>query len=246
MGSQTRSAEKNFRAFQRSGSPRALGRVIDLVGPELLLLAGRLAPDASAAEDLVQETLVRAIESVDTFDPEKRLKPWLVTILMNLARRESMVRQRQPDSTRLTRDYPRDPQLESEANELRDQLDHALAQLSETQREVLTLHLLHGLGVREIAASLDRPINTVKAQRVHGLLKLRRSLPKGFTLSTILAVCAGRGMSQLRRAVLVRLRAGLSLGLIWVVLLISCCVAAIGFGTSLLAAVSTSAITGGT
>jgi len=65
--------ERDFCEFQSTGSPRAMGRVFDQAAPELLLIAGHLAPDAGAAEDLVQETLVAAIEHRERFeDPPPR------------------------------------------------------------------------------------------------------------------------------------------------------------------------------
>lgn len=65
-----------------------MAAVFDLVGSDLLLLACHLARDTATAEDLVQETLLKAIENAGQFDRERPLMPWLVKILVNQARME--------------------------------------------------------------------------------------------------------------------------------------------------------------
>ncbi|MCA8950995.1 MAG: hypothetical protein KDE27_15935, partial [Planctomycetes bacterium] len=94
-------AEAAYAEFRRSHSPRAMARVFDLTGAELLLFARRFARDAAAAEDLVQQTFVRAIERADRFDPARRLLPWLMAILANEAR--MLRRSGDPDAERIRR-----------------------------------------------------------------------------------------------------------------------------------------------
>jgi DNA-directed RNA polymerase specialized sigma24 family protein len=60
--------ERDFIQFRDDGSTRAMARVFDQAAPELLLVAGHLARDAGAAEDLVQGTLLAAIEKRAQFD----------------------------------------------------------------------------------------------------------------------------------------------------------------------------------
>jgi DNA-directed RNA polymerase specialized sigma24 family protein len=92
-----RRPERCFAEFQRTGSPRALAAVFDLVGSDLLLLAGHLARDTAIAEDLVQETFLKAIEHAGQFDRARPLMPWLVKIFVNQARMERRRRSRAPE-----------------------------------------------------------------------------------------------------------------------------------------------------
>ncbi|HVS17117.1 MAG TPA: sigma factor, partial [Planctomycetota bacterium] len=78
--------ERDFIEFRDSGSTPAMARVFDRAAPELLLVAGHLSREAGAAEDLVQGTLLAAIEQRAQFDPARRLMPWLLGILVNLNR----------------------------------------------------------------------------------------------------------------------------------------------------------------
>ena len=78
--------EQHFLKFCRKGDSRALARVFDRLTPELLLFALHLTKDHSRAEDLIQETFLRAREAADRFRPGSPLRPWLVGILTDTAR----------------------------------------------------------------------------------------------------------------------------------------------------------------
>jgi RNA polymerase sigma-70 factor, ECF subfamily len=52
----------------------------------LFRLAYLMLGDAADAEDVAQEALIRAYRAIDRFDPQRPVKPWLLTITANLAR----------------------------------------------------------------------------------------------------------------------------------------------------------------
>ena len=79
-------AEQDFLRFLRKGDTRALARVFDRLAPELLLVALHLTREHNRAEDLIQETFLRAMESAERYRRGSPLQPWLVGILMNAAR----------------------------------------------------------------------------------------------------------------------------------------------------------------
>src|SRR5712671_5949589 len=121
-------AEAAFAEFRRTGSPRAMAEVFDRTATGLLLFARRFARDAAAAEDLVQQTFLRAIERAATFAPDRQLMPWLTTILANEARME-LRRRRMPDPDRLPQSMSEEPSLTAERHEAAAALHAALAQL---------------------------------------------------------------------------------------------------------------------
>jgi RNA polymerase sigma-70 factor (ECF subfamily) len=111
-----------------------------------------LSSDHAVADDLVQETLVRAWKSMDKLKDVKAVKGWLLTIV----RRENarrFERKRPQESEMPTEELPaarKDYDTSTEAFVLR----RALAQLPEEYREPLLLQIIHGYSQKEIAEHL--------------------------------------------------------------------------------------------
>lgn len=168
--------ERDFIEFSETGSARAMARLFDAAAPELLLIAGHLARDAGRAEDLVQETFLTAIEGRATFDPTRRVMPWLLGILVNLHRRERRRRTSRPVPKQAQSKVP-DPTRSAEDAELVEQLDRVLAALPSNYGEPLRLRLVHGMEPVQIAHALGRPLETVRTQLRRGRELLREALP---------------------------------------------------------------------
>src|SRR5438552_791097 len=140
----------------------------------LYRIARRLSRDSSAAEDLVQETYLRAFRSIDSFDlQEFGIRPWLVRIMHNLHLSRVGRDKRQPASVEdehleaagpaTTDSLP----LEPGSFEGMDQrLVRALEDLPEEYQTVMLLWAVDELSYKEIAAALDVPIGTVMS-RLH-------------------------------------------------------------------------------
>ena len=139
-----RRVERDFLRYRDLGNGRALARVFDVLAPQLVLLAAHMVRDRAQAEDLVQNTFLRAMTSAESYDASKPLLPWLVGILQNETRKAHRASQRSPDPQRLER-VPHNPAQEVEGRELLDQLSNTVASLPDTYRDVLILRLIHGL-----------------------------------------------------------------------------------------------------
>ncbi|MGB3969770.1 MAG: sigma-70 family RNA polymerase sigma factor, partial [Planctomycetota bacterium] len=185
-------AEAAFAEFRRTGSPRAMAEVFDRTAAGLLLFARRFARDAAAAEDLVQQTFLRAIERAATFAPDRQLMPWLTAILANEARME-LRRRRTPDPGRLRPTASEDPGHAAERREAAAAMDAALAELPPTYRDVVALRYLHDTRPGRIAEALAVPLPTVKTRLNRGVRKLAAALPRGLGFGAAVALCAGRG-----------------------------------------------------
>ena len=149
--------EQDFQEFRQHGDTAALARVFDALAPELLILAAHLSRDAAHAEDLVQDTFLRAIESATEYEGRARLRSWLIGIMV---RRAKMVRRqeaRRPDPERIDEMLDVDPTEEAEARELVESMSLALESLPMPYRQVLNLRLAHGFSPVEIARTLERP-----------------------------------------------------------------------------------------
>ncbi|NIN71885.1 MAG: sigma-70 family RNA polymerase sigma factor [Gemmatimonadetes bacterium] len=112
--------------------------------------------NAMDAEDVTQDSFVRAVERMDELREPERFKGWLLQIVRNRSRNYSSYRRlrtTRPLDT-VTAPGPENPGSDAERAELRRALESALATLSEVQREVVLLHDLEGWKHREIAESL--------------------------------------------------------------------------------------------
>lgn len=200
--------ETLFRRFRSHSDASALAAVFDRVAPELARVAGYLARgDAQLAADLLQATWLGAIERAASWDDGRPLLPWLLGILANQARsqRRALDRLRTgPDAEALAALLASDDPLRASADgEFARCLAAAMAGLAPPFREVVLLHVQHGLTAKDIGAALGRPAGTVRTQIVRGLDRLRTLLPAG--LATAGAVTVGLSaaeMAQLRQQVL--------------------------------------------
>jgi RNA polymerase sigma-70 factor, ECF subfamily len=149
----------------------------------------RLTANPADAEDLVQDTYLKAFRASDQFTPGTNLKAWLFTILHNsfLNRRRRAVREPvavEPDEIeRLAAGRPGDPETPEQLL-LRDTLDTelqaALDALPDAFRQAVWLRDVEEFTYAEIAAMLDVPIGTVMSRISRGrrLLYERLSVAK--------------------------------------------------------------------
>ncbi len=195
-----RRLDRLFDTYRRTGDPRALAAVFDGSARELYRLAWHLVGDRHAAEDLVQQTFVAAIEHRETFAAERRVLPWLCGILTHRAL--DLRRQRRRAPVERDRDDVVDPVDEASRRELEERVAASVRALPDPYRQPLLLHLVHGLGAKEIAEVLDLPDATVRTQLARGLERLRRRLPAGIGAATFAAIPAPLGLPAVRSAVM--------------------------------------------
>lgn len=175
--------DRAFGHYVRTGDPRALGRVFDGCAVELYRLAWHLLGDRHAAEDLVQQTFVVAIEQAPSFDGGRRVLPWLCGILTHRAlqlRRQLRQRAAVDAAQRAAgADVVVDAAADAAARETAATVAASVRALPEPYRQVLLLHLVHELAPKEVAEALARPDATVRTQLARGLELLRKALPLG-------------------------------------------------------------------
>lgn len=132
------------------------------------------------AEDVAQETFIRAFRGLRRFRGDSSFKNWLYSIAANVARthRGKRLRQSVVWDQRLEADDVPAQQLATHADVegeaiRRQVLDRALSTLPEDQRIPLVLHDVEGLEYKEIAAVLAIPIGTVMSRIFRGRQRLR-------------------------------------------------------------------------
>lgn len=143
--------------------------------PRLRRYARALTGRGDAADDLVQETLERALDKWGFWRSERALRPWLFSIMHNLhadsRRRATRIEYRNDESL---------PELaqradQADALELRD-LDRALALLPMEQRETLLLVALEELSYADVARALNIPPGTVMSRLSRARTRLKAIL----------------------------------------------------------------------
>ncbi len=132
--------------------------------PHLRAFAISLTGDVVRADDLVQETLARALSSLDRFEPGTNMRAWLFTILRNLFHTEHRKRRREVEDV--------DGAISGRVAVLPEQefrlhmgdLQAALAQLSAQQREALLLIAAQGMSYEETAVICGTNVGTIKSR----------------------------------------------------------------------------------
>lgn len=129
----------------------------------LLRYAHHRLRDATAAEDVVQETFVRLLREARTLADQPSVAPWLFRVCRNLcadtARREVRMQQRQLRVAVPELAAPEPWRVETE--EEHGKVRALLAALPDHEREVLTLKVQHGKSYREIQALLGTSLHDV-------------------------------------------------------------------------------------
>lgn len=150
----------------------------------------RMVPNTLDAEDLTQETFVRAYMSIHSFQSRASLNTWLFRIATNLcidhSRKNkkvygmtSSLSQESEEDEETQRDIPDaalDPQRLLLNKELGGQLDKALRDLPEKLRTVVLLYDIEGLAYEEISGIIGCPLGTVKSRLFNARNALRQKL----------------------------------------------------------------------
>lgn len=133
--------------------------------------------DLGAAEDVVQESFIKAYEKLESFEGRSAFKSWLCQIAVNTARNK--IRESRHEMTDLeTVNLAVDPVAESVLvhGSIASLLQTEVEKLPFRQRTALVLRVYEDLSFHEIAEIMECPYDTAKANYRHALLKLRETL----------------------------------------------------------------------
>ena len=159
----------------RSGDLAAFEQLAERSLPEVYRLAAAMVgPDEG--RDVAQEALVAAWRELPRLRQTERFDAWLRSIVMNRARNALRSRRRRP-TVSLIEDHGVGPADESiPATQRRLDIESAFGGISTDQREVVVLHYLLDLPLREVAGVLGVPEGTVKSRLHNGLNALRKRM----------------------------------------------------------------------
>ena len=180
--------EEDLLSLLATDLDRHFRQLVILYQQRLFSFAIRLAGNPQDAQDISQETFLRAYHALKSYPVLRvralRLQQWLYTITLNIFRN----RQRKPEHQSIPLDISEgSQQLEIEDtssgpeeevywHEIRRVLEMQLASLTEPYRVAVTLYYFEDLSYAEIAELLNQPIGTVKAHVHRALRQLHKAL----------------------------------------------------------------------
>ena len=164
----------------QGGDEAAFAEIVHHFQRRVYRVAYALTRNAADADDLAQETFVRAYQAIGRFRVGEPLYPWLARIATNLAFSLFRSRKRRPET-------PLEPLVESgrqwgvdddpadaaAEEERRRHMQHAFAQLSPEHQAVLTLRVVEDMTYDEIARTLNVPVGTVMSRLSRARTELR-------------------------------------------------------------------------
>ncbi|MEX1253453.1 MAG: sigma-70 family RNA polymerase sigma factor [Dehalococcoidia bacterium] len=142
--------------------------------------------DEAEAQDVAQEAFLRAYRGLSRFDRHRSFRPWLLRIVTNEAlnkirsarRRDARMQRYERDAT--TARHVESPEGELERMELARRVWQAVGALNHEEQTVLYLHYFLDVPQAEAAATIGRPIGTVKSRLHRALKKLRRVIEERY------------------------------------------------------------------
>jgi RNA polymerase sigma factor (sigma-70 family) len=155
----------------RLGDTRAFAELVGGERERLRVLAARMLGDGAEAEDVAQETLLRAYMGLSNLREPERFGAWLAGIALNLAR---MSLRRRATYERVLARVSATP--EADVFEERDLVRDAVELLPPRERDVVVLHYLEDLPCEEIAGLLDTTPGTVRVRLHRARTRLRAEL----------------------------------------------------------------------
>ena len=174
-----------------TGSQDAFRELVVRFERPVFSLIARMVQDSGTAEDLAQETFVKAYRSLRSYDPSRKLSSWLFKIAHNTTidhlRRhtpETVPLEAPPDeegrgglAAVLTDSSAEDPSAAAERRDMARSLERAIARLRPEYREAVVLFYIEGVSYQEICEATGLPLGTVKTN----LHRARKELAQEMT-----------------------------------------------------------------
>lgn len=143
-----------------------------------------LTGDAAEAEDIAQETFIRAYRALERFDSQRPMRPWLLRIAANLAsnRRRSLGRYFAALQRTFQQERPTQQGVEEQSRQANQahEVWEAVRQLKPSDAQVIYLRYFLELSVDETAQALNVPAGTVKSRLHRASERLRQVIEQRY------------------------------------------------------------------
>lgn len=177
-----RRQEKRLVSRARRGDAAALRALVDAHKDRLFAFVRRMIRNHHDAEEIVQDALLKAFASLDSFSTEYRFSTWLFTIayrlcLNSMRRKRSLTGEMNFDVLASGEGGADAPAMESDAaREIKKTLWNAVDRLSPPQRAAVLLFYQHERNCQDIADVLELPVATVKSHLHRARARLKELL----------------------------------------------------------------------
>jgi RNA polymerase sigma-70 factor (ECF subfamily) len=193
VSSQASADETTLVAQSREGDTAAFGELVRRYEGKIFRLAQHVTQNREDAEDVLQETFMKAYEHLDQFQGNSKFYTWIVRIAVNQAlmklRRRKTDKSVSLDETIDTGEdtmvreiaaWDEDPEQRFSRDELGGILDTAVQSLEPPYRSVFTLRDIDELSTEETAEALGLSVPAVKSRLLRARLQLREKLTRYF------------------------------------------------------------------
>ncbi len=171
----------------RSGDNDAFRLLVEQHGRAVFRLAYRITANEEDAEDVVQETFLRAYRQIDRYEARSSFSTWLYRIASNCSldlirkrKHREYKRERGPDPDQdILHSIPAPapgPDRELYSSQISESVQAALGELSAQERTAFVLRHFEGMSIDEIGLTLGTGTNATKHSIFRAVQKLRRSL----------------------------------------------------------------------
>lgn len=165
-----------------AGDTKAFSELVDRHGDAVYNLAYRMCGNRAVAEDIAQETFIRAHQRRHQYKPAYPLRNWLLAICANRSRSRYRGWRRARDTEQAfaeaqAMERERQP-LDHEMSEQRIALEQALMSLPETLRAPIVLRYMEGMSIQEVADTLRLRLSAAKMRLTRGRNRLREIMQK--------------------------------------------------------------------
>ncbi len=175
----------------RNGDRKEFAKLVEMYSDSIYRVAIRMLNNPTDAEDVLQETFIKVMRSIENFEGRSNLSTWLYRIAVN---ESLMVLRKQKPEVAVAEDdfldnddgnsYPAFqildwcclPEEEFMTNETRKMLNQAIRTLPQSLKSVFVLRDVEGLSIRETSEALDLTETNVKTRLLRARLKLREEL----------------------------------------------------------------------
>ncbi len=185
--------EKTLVASLQAGDRGAFEILVKLHFRSVYSMAFRFMGDHGGADDVVQDTFVKAFNAIGSFRGESSFKSWLLRIAINTAKNALRSRDSRHtvDLADVQLGYVHTDYTKLEHGQTAALLKVAIEKLPAKQRQALELRIFEDLSFKEIAELMEAPFDTAKANYRHALMNLKKILESSDK---------GRGIEELKLA----------------------------------------------
>jgi len=178
----------------RKGDKVAFSNLVEETSESIYKLALRMLNDTNDAEDILQETFIKAYKNLPNFEGRSKVSTWLYRIAVNEAL--MMIRKRKDNLVSIDEEIEMDdgdlvpkqivdwcclPENELMDTEAKNNISEAMAELSPANLAVFTLRDISDLSTAETASILDISESAVKTRLLRARLGMRENLTKYYS-----------------------------------------------------------------